>query len=370
MEGDRLKIEIRDGISKVRFAPKSNNLLVSSWDCNLRLFDLDTSKLRSEIPLEVGLLGCCFQDESTAFSIGSDCCLRRFIVWYHLTVLRTMFVYTTMIMLHAKIAHLQFPKELHCHVTCHDLNSGIHETVGNHDDLATCVEYSEETCQVVTGGLNKRITSWDMRMGKSVVYSVHVGVEVESISLCRCHLAVGTGTSVSIYDLRNLNEPLERQFSMEYSVSCVGLFPDSKGYAVGSVDGLVAVQCLDLSDANDMSYMFRCQPKSRDGKRHLVSVNDVVFNPSHYGAFVTGDNEGYAIMWSAQSRKRLFQFTKYPNSVSSLSYNSSGQFLAVASSYTHQEANEREEPPQIFIHEMNEKVMDMGSVARETLSLK
>ncbi|KAI3899832.1 hypothetical protein MKW92_009785 [Papaver armeniacum] len=353
MEGDRLKIEIRDGISKVRFAPKSNNLLISSWDSNLRLFDLDTSKLRSEIPLEVGLLGCCFRDESTAFSIGSDCCLR-----------------STMIMLHAKIAHLQFPEELHCRVTCHDLNSGIHETVGNHDDLATCVEYSEETCQAVTGGLNKIITSWDMRMGKSVVYSVHVGVEVESISLRGCHLAVGTGTSVNIYDLRNLNEPLETQFSMEYSVSCVGLFPDSKGYAVGSVDGLVAVQCLDLSDANDMSYMFRCQPKSRDGKRHLVSVNDVVFNPSHYGAFVTGDNEGYAILWSAQSRKRLFQFTKYPNSVSSLSYNSSGQFLAVASSYTHQEANEREEPPQIFIHEMNEKVMDMGSVARETSSLK
>ncbi|RZC89119.1 hypothetical protein C5167_030810 [Papaver somniferum] len=353
MEGDRLKIEIRDGISKVRFAPKSNNLLISSWDSNLRLFDLDTSKLRSEIPLEVGLLGCCFQDESTAFSIGSDCCLR-----------------STMIMLHAKIAHLQFPEELHCHVTCHDLNSGIHETVGNHDDLATCVEYSQETCQAITGGFNKRITSWDMRMGKAVVYSVHIGVEVESISLRGCHLAVGTGTSVNIYDLRNLNEPLETQFSMEYSVSCVGLFPDSKGCAVGSVDGLVAVQCLDLSDANDMSYMFRCQPKSRDGKRHLVSVNDVVFNPSHYGAFVTGDNEGYAIMWSAQSRKRLFQFTKYPNSVSSLSYNSSGQFLAVASSYTHQEANEREEPPQIFIHEMNEKVMDIGSVACGTSSFK
>ncbi|KAI3968632.1 hypothetical protein MKX01_028782 [Papaver californicum] len=329
MEGNPLKIEIRDGISKVRFAPKSNNLLISSWDSNLRLYDLDTSKLRSEIPLEVGLLGCCFHDESIAFSIGSDCCLRR-----------------------------------------HDLNSGIHETVGNHDDLATCVEYSEETCQAVTGGLNKRIISWDMRMGKSMVYSVHVGVEVESMSVSGYHLAVGIGTSVSIYDLRNLNEPLETHSSMQYPVSCVGLFPDSKGYAVGSVDGLVAVKCLDFSDANDMSYMFRCQPKSRDGKRHLVAVNDVVFNPSQYGAFVTGDNEGYAIMWSAQSRKRLFQFTKYPNSLSSLSYNSSGQYLAVASSYTHQEANEREEPPQIFIHEMNEKVMNMGSAAHGTSSLK
>ncbi|MCL7045792.1 hypothetical protein MKW94_025838, partial [Papaver nudicaule] len=211
MEGDCLKIEISDSISKVRFAPKSNNLLISSWDSNLRLYDLDTSQLRSEIPLEVGLLGCCFQDESVALSIGSDWCLRR-----------------------------------------HDLNSGFHETAGNHDDLATCVEYSEETCQAITGGLNKRITSWDIRTAKSTVYSVHVGVEVESISLRGYHLAVGIGTSVSIYDLRNLSEPLETQPSVEYPVSCVGLFPDSKGYAVGSVDGLVAVKCLDLSSANEM----------------------------------------------------------------------------------------------------------------------
>ncbi|MCL7041894.1 hypothetical protein MKW94_004959 [Papaver nudicaule] len=354
MEGKRLKIEIRDAISKIRFAPKSNNLLISSWDSNLRLYDVDTSKLRSETPLEVGLLGCCFQDESIAFSIDTDCCLRR---KHHYVTIKGQ-----MIWLRSCLGHLMYKTYA---VTRHDLNSGIHEAVGNHDDLANCVEYSEElVSQAITGGLNKRITSWDMRMEKPMVYSGLVGGEIESISLRGYNLAVGIGTSVNLHDLRDLRKPPEIQSSMEYPVSCVDLFPNFKGYAVGSVDGHVAVKCLD-SNANEMSCMFRCPPKSRDGKRHLVAVNDIAFDPSHYGTFVTGDNEGYALMWDAQSRKRLFQFVKYPNSVASLSCNNNGPFLAVASSYTYQESNEKL-PPQIFIHEMDEKVMDMGSMPRGT----
>ncbi|OVA08818.1 WD40 repeat [Macleaya cordata] len=321
MKGTCLNIETRDAISRILFAPRSNNLLISSWDSTLRLYDVDRSVVRFEASLEVALLGCCFQDESTAFSIGSDCCIRR-----------------------------------------HDFGSGIDFTIGKHDDLATCVEYSEKTCQAITAGLDKRIMSWDMRMEKSVVYSELVGGEVESISLCGLYLIVAMGTSINIYDLRNFKEPLQTTEScMDYRVRCVNTFPNWKGYAVGSVDGRVALKCLNPSDANEMSCIFRCYPKSRDGRRHLVAVNDIVFNPSHYGAFVTGDNEGYATMWDAQSRKRLFQFPRYPSSVASISYNHGGQLLAVASSYTYQEANEIEKPPQIFIHEMDENDMDMGS---------
>ncbi|RZC60916.1 hypothetical protein C5167_022664 [Papaver somniferum] len=63
------------------------------------------------------------------------------------------------------------------------------------------------------------------------------------------------------------------------------------GYAVGSVGEHVAVMCLD-SNANEMSCMFQCRPKTRDGKHHLVAANDILFDPSHYDTSVTGDNEG------------------------------------------------------------------------------
>lgn len=111
-----------------------------------------------------------------------------------------------------------------------------------------------------------------------------------------------------------------------------------------------------FSDSNSKSgrYAFRCHPKEKNGKHHIVPVNDIAFNPCLSTIFVTGDNEGYASTWDAQSKKRLYELPRFPNAIASLSYNYDGLLLAVASSYTYQEANEREELPQIFLHEIND----------------
>lgn len=154
---------------------------------------------------------------------------------------------------------------------------------------------------------------------------------------------------------------------MGVQIVCVSSIPYAKGFAVGSVDGRVALEISCPSNSDDIRYMFRCHPKSTDSKYHLVSVNDIVFNPIIYGAFVTGDNEGYVTAWDATSKRRLFQLPRYPNSVASLSYNHRGQLLAVASSYTYQEANEIEEPPLVFIHEVdndNMRSVSVGSSSR------
>ncbi|KAK4358041.1 hypothetical protein RND71_023651 [Anisodus tanguticus] len=58
-----------------------------------------------EVPGEAALLDCCFENERVCFGAASDGSVNRY-----------------------------------------DLDSGIKVSVGNHDDLATCVEYSTETC--------------------------------------------------------------------------------------------------------------------------------------------------------------------------------------------------------------------------------
>ncbi|XXG44396.1 hypothetical protein AAC387_Pa01g4216 [Persea americana] len=316
MDGNCLKLEnpITDAVSRIRFAPQSNNLLISSWDSLLRLYDVSSSVLRLEVPSEAALLSCCFQEETVAFSVGSDCRVRRY-----------------------------------------DLCSGIQDTVGNHDDLAKCVEHSEATNQVITGGLDKKIMFWDFRMANgSNGQSKVVDSEVESMSVCGFHLVVVIGSTVEMYDLRRLKEPVKmKESSMDYQISCICSFPNCQGYAVGSIEGRVALRFLDTSIASEMGCVFRCRPKAKDGCHRMVAVNDIVFHP-RYGTFATGDNDGYAIIWDGQNRKRLIELQRYPNSVASLSYNHSGQLLAVASSYTCQEANEVEEAPQIFIQEMDE----------------
>ncbi|XP_058080498.1 mitotic checkpoint protein BUB3.3 isoform X2 [Magnolia sinica] len=294
-----LEVPLGDAISRIHFAPRSNNLLFSSWDSILRLYDVDSSVLRFEAPSEAALLNCCFEDESSAFSVGSDCCIRRY-----------------------------------------DLCSGIQNVVGKHDDLATCIEYSQETAQVITAGLDKKIMFWDMQMANcNVGYSKTVDAEVESISLSGLHLLVATGTTVNMYDLRNLNGPVQMKESIDYRITRICSFPNYQGYAIGSIEGRVALKFFDSSAECEMGYVFRCCPKAKDGKYHLVAINDLAFHP-RYGTFVTGDNEGYTIIWDGQSRKRLLELPRHPSSVASLSFNGTGQLLAVASSYTYQEENE------------------------------
>ncbi|KAK9276490.1 hypothetical protein L1049_006024 [Liquidambar formosana] len=354
MSGACLEFEnpINDAISRIRFAPQSNSLLISSWDSNLRLYDVDSFMLRLEAaPAEGALLDCCFQNDSVAFTAGSDCFLRRY-----------------------------------------DLHSGIHNTIGNHDDSATCVEYSDETCQVITAGWDKRIMFWDPRMSNALGGLKFLGAEVESMSLSMFNLMVAIGASVHTYDLRNLDKAVQgKESCMDLRLRCVRSISNSKGFTVGSIDGRVALEILNPSNSNDIGYAFRCHPKSKDGRDHLVAVNDIVFNPSYVrllivayyfrwgklaligcfwfsdcGAFVTGDNEGYVIAWDARSRKRLFELPRYPNSVASLSYNYGGQLLAVASTYTYQEANELEEPPRIFIHRMDDGYIESVSAGRSS----
>ncbi|KAL5553703.1 hypothetical protein UlMin_041104 [Ulmus minor] len=303
---------IRDAISSVRFAPISNNLLISSWDNSLRLFDVGSSVLRLEASDEASLLDCCFQNEFVAFSAGSDGSIRRY-----------------------------------------DLSSGISDAIGSHDDISTCVRYSDETCQVITAGLDKKLLFWDTRMENDPSCLENLGSEVFSMSLAGFDMMVAVRTSVFMYDLRYLGGSVQsRQLDMDVQINCVSSVPYSRGFAVGSVDGRVKLD-ISFSPSDDIRYMFRCHPKSADKRFFCASVNDIVFNPHIKEIFVTGDDGGYVSAWNAQSRRRLFELPRYPNSVASLSINQGGQFLAVASSYTYQEAREIEELPQIFIHEID-----------------
>ncbi|KDP41256.1 hypothetical protein JCGZ_15663 [Jatropha curcas] len=315
MNGSTLQFEkpIGDAVSRIRFAPQSDNLLISSWDSNLRLYDVDSSQLRLEASSRAALLDCCFQSESMALTAGSDGCIRRY-----------------------------------------DLHSGANDTVGSHYDMATCVGYNDETCLVISASLDNNIMFWDMRAMKPLAYRRNLGAEVESMSLSGFDLMVAVGTSVNIYDLRNLEKPIHSKEScMDVQIKCISSFPNSKGYAVGCVDGRVALEFLDPSNSNKR-YAFRCHPKSKDGRAHLVSVNDIVFNPLVCGTFITGDNDGYIIAWNDESKRKLHEFPRYPNSVASLSFNHVGELLAIASSYTYQEANEMEVSPQIFIQKMGD----------------
>ncbi|CAN6844053.1 unnamed protein product [Brassica oleracea] len=313
MSGARLEFQnpIEDAISKLKFSPESNNLLIASWDSYLRLYNVESSSLILQLYSRAALLDCCFENESTSYTSGSDGFIQRY-----------------------------------------DLDAGTVDRIGGHDDIATSVLYSHEKGAVISTGLDKKIKFWDTRLGQSLVLSTDAGAPVRCITVNGNSLVVCVAASMHIYDLRSLDRPFQSYESqVEVPIRCVTSVPFSTaGYAVGSVDGQVALDFPNTACSSEMKYTFRCHPKSMKGRLHGACINSIEFTPGGSGTFVTGDNEGYVISWNAKSRRRLFELPKYSNSVASLAFNHTGELLAVASSHTYQEANEKEEPPQVFIH--------------------
>ncbi|THU71618.1 hypothetical protein C4D60_Mb04t03360 [Musa balbisiana] len=281
-----------DGISNLRFSNHSDLLLVSSWDKSLRLYDAGANVLEGEFVHAGPVLDCCFHDDSAGFSACADHMVRRYV-----------------------------------------FGSGKEDILGCHDAPVRCVEYSYEAGQVITGSWDKTLKCWDPR-GASDPDRALVGTylqpeRVYSLSLVGHRLVVATsGRHVNIYDLRNMSQPEQRrESSLKYQTRCVRCYPNGTGFALSSIDGRVAMEFFDLSEA--------AQAKN-------------------YGTFATGGCDGYVNLWDGNNKKRLYQYSKYPTSIAALSFSRDGHLLAVASSYTFEEGDTLHEPDAIFVRNVNE----------------
>lgn len=69
------------------------------------------------------------------------------------------------------------------------------------------------------------------------------------MSVSDTRAVIGTSNRhIWVYDMRTLVEPEQRRVSsLKYQTRCLRVFPDQKGYAVGSVEGRVAVEYFDTS---------------------------------------------------------------------------------------------------------------------------
>lgn len=69
------------------------------------------------------------------------------------------------------------------------------------------------------------------------------------MSVSDVRAVIGTSNRhIWVYDMRSLVEPEQRRVSsLKFQTRCVRVFPDQMGYAVGSVEGRVAVEYFDTS---------------------------------------------------------------------------------------------------------------------------
>ncbi len=82
-------------------------------------------------------------------------------------------------------------------------------------------------------------------------------------------------------------------------------------------------------------------------------VHSIVFHPV-LGTFATAGGDGVVNIWDGENKKRIFQISRYPNTVSALAFSRDGSLLAVASSYTHERGDIEHGPDEIFVRPMLE----------------
>ncbi|GAQ85259.1 Mitotic spindle checkpoint protein BUB3 [Klebsormidium nitens] len=307
-----------DGISNVSFSTTSNSLLVSSWDSYVRLYDADLNVLKGKYRHRGPVLDCAFQDEGAAFSGGLDKVVKRF-----------------------------------------DFVRGVEDNLGAHDLPVRCVEYSQATGQVVSGSWDKTVRTWDPRAppgGQRAVGLYQVPDRVYSMSLVGHRLVVAcAGRHVVLFDLRNMGQPEQtRESSLKYQTRCVRCYPNGTGYALSSIEGRVAMEYFDTSEAwQSKKYAFKCHRQTQDGKDIIYPVNAIAYHPVH-GTFATGGSDGFVNIWDGDNKKRLYQYTQYPTGVSSLSFSPDGRLLAVAASYNYEDGNKDHPHDAVFIRSVQD----------------
>ncbi|KAB5520685.1 hypothetical protein DKX38_025004 [Salix brachista] len=360
-----------DGISNLRFSNHSDHLLVSSWDKTVRLYDASANALRGEFMHGGAVLDCCFHDDSSGFSAGGDNTVRRLvfnhgkedILGRHDAPVRCIEysyaagssgVYNLLVFdLIDTLSYVQLVRHS---------DSNYHFLVFDLVDACLYV-HLDLLCfngQVITGSWDKTLKCWDPR-GASGQERTLVGTypqpeRVYSLSLVGNRLVVATaGRHVNVYDLRNMSLPEQRrESSLKYQTRCVRCYPNGTGYALSSVEGRVAMEFFDPSEASQAKkYAFKCHRKSEAGRDIVYPVNAIAFHPV-YGTFATGGCDGFVNVWDGNNKKRLYQYSKYPSSIAALSFSRDGRLLAVASSYTYEEGDKPHEPDAIFIRSVNE----------------
>ena len=334
-----------DSISSIKWSPTSpDQLLVSSWDTTVRLYDVGDvpynsggrpSEMRAKFDHRAAVLCCAWGEAGSAgkgYSGGLDTGVREL-----------------------------------------DLNTEKITHLGKHDDSISSMVWSNELNNLITSSWDRTLRFWDSRSSPSS--SSHQTVShgtperIYTIDVVNHMLVVAMASRLfHIYDVRNMVKPMqERESSLKYMTRSLACMLDGQGYATASVEGRIAVEYFDPSpEAQDKKYAFKCHRQTvKEGTEevdHVWPVNALAFCPK-YNTFASAGSDGTVSVWDFKVKKRLRQYPKYPNPVSAIGFSCDGGRLAVGSSYTWDEGEQGQrsaKAPWLGVRKLGDEVRPKG----------
>jgi len=206
---------------------------------------------------------------------------------------------------------------------------------------------------VVTGSWDKTCKYWDPRVATGqAVAAVKLPERVYCMDVNGPLMVVGTAERhIQIYDVRKYNQPF-RDFTspLKFQSRCIATFPDRSGFALGSIEGRVAISHVEQKDLKK-NFAFKCHRHGAN-QTEVFAVNSIAFH-QRYGTFATAGSDGAYVFWDKDSKQRLKLFNRMPQPISASQFSRDGSMYAYAVGYDWSRGAEyydKTKPPSIFIH--------------------
>eukprot|EP00171_Calliarthron_tuberculosum_P010947 IDg10947t1 len=215
-----------------------------------------------------------------------------------------------------------------------NLATNTQTTVAAHDGPIRHIFYCSSSAGgspcIVTGSWDKTIKYWDIRAptGKPMG-SISTSDKVYAMDARSPLLVVGTADrQLRVYDIRKPSVVFhEKLAQLKHQFRCLATFPDSMGYAVGSIEGRVSIDHIQEQDRKS-DFAFKCHRESDT----IYPVNSIAFH-EEFGTFATAGSDGGFNFWDKDNKHRLKQFSRLNQPITAGAFSHDGSIYAYAVGY-------------------------------------
>lgn len=300
-----LKPACTDGISDLSFSPAADFLAATSWDNQLRIWEVLPSNQgtpKAAHSHDLPALCCAWSRDGTkVFSGGADKMIRMM-----------------------------------------DITTGQSSPLPAHDMPIKSLRWMSTTNAqaLVSGSWDKTIKYWDLRSPNPVgvvnlperCYSMDINGDLLVVATAERNICIiNLNNPMQIF--KNIPSPLKWQTRV---VSC---FHDGTGFAVGSIEGRCGLHWIEEKQPSQ-NFAFRCH---RDNSNNASAVNSISFHPQ-YGTFTTAGSDGCINFWDKSSKQRLDIISNLGEAVSCTAFSRTGNYFAYAISYDWSKGHEYYKP--------------------------
>ncbi|KAL2915301.1 RNA export factor gle2 [Polyrhizophydium stewartii] len=286
-----------DTVSDIAFSPQADFFAASSWDNQTRIYEVQPSGNtvgKAAIQHEAPALGVCWSKDGTkVVSVGADKAGRML-----------------------------------------DLSTGQQTQVAAHDAPIKACKWIDAggsmSNMLVTGSWDKTVKYWDLRT-PTPAFTLQLPERLFAMDVNGPLMVLGTAERhILVYNLTNPSVVYKQLISpLKWQTRVVTCFHNYAGYAIGSIEGRVAIQYVEERDQGN-NFSFKCHRD--DQLRKVYCVNAISFHPT-YGTFSTAGSDGIFNFWDKDSRQRLKLGPQVGAPISATAFNRNGTIFAYAAGY-------------------------------------